>query len=168
MQVQSRLGQGTTFSFDLTFEVCNPAEGDAEAGDDTPLTGLAVLLVEDNLFNQVVAEETLKKLIRDVRVTIADNGEIALQKLADGYFDIVLMDVKMPVMDGYSATRAIRAREDGRRVPILAFTSNANPSEAQKCMDAGMDDYITKPIEARKLKYKIRKLVPASQAGTFE
>lgn len=168
MQVQSRPGQGTTFGFDLTFKICSPSEDHTEAGDDTPLTGLAVLLVEDNLFNQVVAEETLKKLIRDVRVTIADNGEIALQKLADGRFDIVLMDVKMPVMDGYSATRAIRARENGRRVPILAFTSNANPSEAQKCMDAGMDDYITKPIEARKLKYKIRKLVPASQAGTFE
>lgn len=168
MQVQSRVGQGTTFSFDLTFEICNPSEGDADAGDDIPLTGLSVLLVEDNLFNQVVAEETLKKLIRDVRVTIADNGAIALQKLAEGHFDIVLMDVKMPVMDGYSATRAIRARENGCRVPILAFTSNANPSEAQKCMDAGMDDYITKPIEARKLKYKIRKLLPASQAGTFE
>ncbi|WP_426295040.1 AAA family ATPase [Dyadobacter endophyticus] len=168
MQVQSRPGQGTTFSFDLNFQICNPSEDHAEAGDDTPLTGLAVLLVEDNLFNQVVAEETLKKLIRDVSVTIADNGEIALQKLADGDFDIVLMDVKMPVMDGYSATRAIRARENGRRVPILAFTSNANPSEAQKCLDAGMDDYITKPIEAKKLKYKMRKLLPASQAGTFE
>lgn len=168
MQVQSQPGQGTTFGFDLTFEICNPSEGDADAGDDLPLTGVAVLLVEDNLFNQVVAEETLKKLIRDVRVTIADNGEIALQKLAEDYFDIVLMDVKMPVMDGYSATRAIREREQGRRVPILAFTSNANPSEAQKCIDAGMDDYITKPIEARKLKYKIRKLLPANQSGTFE
>ncbi|SDE80944.1 Predicted ATPase [Dyadobacter soli] len=168
MQVQSRPGQGTTFSFDLAFEICNPSEDHAGTDDDTPLSGLAVLLVEDNLFNQVVAEETLKKMIRDVRVTIADNGEIALQKLADDYFDIVLMDVKMPVMDGYTATRAIRAREKGRRVPILAFTSNANPSEAQKCMDAGMDDYITKPIEAKKLKYKIRKLLPASQAGTLQ
>lgn len=168
MQVQSRPGRGTTFSFDLTFEICNTSEDNTGAEDDTPLTGLAVLLVEDNLFNQVVAEETLRKMIRDVRVTIADNGEIALQKLADDHFDIVLMDVKMPVMDGYTATRAIRARENGRRVPILAFTSNANPAEAQKCLDAGMDDYITKPIEAKKLKYKIRKLVPASQAGTFE
>lgn len=166
MQVQSRPGKGTTFSFDLPFEVCNPSEDHDDAGDETPLAGLAVLLVEDNLFNQVVAEETLKKLIRDVRVTIADNGEIALQKLAQDHFDIVLMDVKMPVMDGYSATRAIRARESGSRVPILAFTSNANPAEARKCMDAGMDDYITKPIEARKLKYKIRKLLLASQAGT--
>ncbi|MET7256083.1 AAA family ATPase [Dyadobacter fermentans] len=167
MHVQSRPGQGTTFTFDLAFEICHTSEDHAGAGDDTPLTGLAVLLVEDNLFNQVVAEETLKKMIRDVRVTIADNGEIALQKLADDHFDIVLMDVKMPIMDGYSATRAIRARESGRRVPILAFTSNANPAEAQKCMDAGMDDYITKPIEARKLKYKIRKLLPASEGGTL-
>ncbi|SEI56408.1 Predicted ATPase [Dyadobacter sp. SG02] len=168
MQVQSRPGQGTTFSFDLTFEICNPSAEHDETVDDTPLVGLSVLLVEDNLFNQVVAEETLKKMIRDVRVTIADNGEIALQKLVDHPFDIVLMDVKMPVMDGYAATRAIRARENGRRVPILAFTSNANPSEAQKCADAGMDDYVTKPIEAKKLKYKIRKLLQASRAGTFQ
>nr|WP_295921937.1 AAA family ATPase [uncultured Dyadobacter sp.] len=166
MQVTSRLGQGTEFSFDLTFEMCNPSEDQDPDGEEAVLSGLAVLLVEDNLFNQVVAEETLKKMIRDVRVTIADNGETALQKLHENNFDIVLMDVKMPVMDGYSATRAIRAREAGTRVPILAFTSNANPAEAQKCRDAGMDDYITKPIEAKKLKYKIRKLLQARDAGT--
>lgn len=165
MQVTSRLGQGTEFSFDLTLEICNPTEGEDQDGDEATLSGLAVLLVEDNLFNQVVAEETLKKMIRDVRVTIADNGETALQKLHENSFDIVLMDVKMPVMDGYNATRAIRAREAGTRVPILAFTSNANPAEAQKCRDAGMDDYITKPIEAKKLKYKIRRLLQTRDAS---
>lgn len=167
MQVMSQLGQGTEFSFDLTFEICHPSEDHDTDGDEVMLSGLAVLLVEDNLFNQVVAEETLKKMIRDVQVTIADNGEIALQKLDEKEFDIVLMDVKMPVMDGYSATRAIRARETGARLPILAFTSNANPTEAQKCRDAGMDDYITKPIEVKKLKYKIRKLLQARDGGTL-
>ncbi len=165
MQVTSRGGHGTEFRFDLTFEICSTLEDHDDAREDVLLSGLSVLLVEDNLFNQVVAEETLKKMIRDVRVTVADNGAIALQKLDEAHFDIVLMDVKMPVMDGYTATRAIRARESGTRVPILAFTSNANPAEAQKCRDAGMDDYITKPVEAKKLKYKIRKLVQSRESA---
>jgi predicted ATPase/signal transduction histidine kinase/ActR/RegA family two-component response regulator len=163
MRVSSQLNQGTEFSFDLTFEICDHEENHQERDEAVLAAGLKVLLVEDNLFNQVVAEETLKKLIREVQVTIADNGEIALQKLSECSFDIVLMDVKMPVMDGYKATQAIRAREKETRVPILAFTSNANPAEAQKCLDAGMDDYITKPIEAKKLKHKIWKLLEASQ-----
>ncbi|MCF2491462.1 AAA family ATPase [Dyadobacter sp. CY347] len=165
MKVASQLSVGTEFSFDLTFEICTGAqESDHERENEEQLpSGLNVLLVEDNLFNQVVAEETLKKMIRDVKVSIADNGEIALQKLSESTFDIVLMDIKMPIMDGYTATKAIRAREIDTRVPILAFTSNANPTEAQKCIDAGMDDYITKPIEAKKLKLKIGKLLQVSR-----
>ncbi|KAA0992129.1 hybrid sensor histidine kinase/response regulator [Dyadobacter aurulentus] len=159
MQVHSVLGKGTNFSFNLTFEICGAGENFEDGEDDTQLAGVNILLVEDNLFNQVVAEETLKKIIRDVRVTIADNGENALKKLDEASFDIILMDVKMPVMDGYKATQAIRLREKDKNTPILAFTSNANPAEAQKCRDAGMDDYITKPIEGKKLRYKIRKLL---------
>ncbi|MCE7062212.1 hybrid sensor histidine kinase/response regulator [Dyadobacter sp. CY343] len=159
MQVNSTLGKGTRFSFNLTFEVCSPGDHVEDGEEDSNLADVSILLVEDNLFNQVVAEETLKKIIQNVRVTIADNGENALRKLDEASFDIILMDVKMPVMDGYKATRAIRGREKDKHTPILAFTSNANPAEAQKCRDAGMDDYITKPIEAKKLKYKIRKLL---------
>ena len=163
MQVTSKLGEGTTFSFNLTFEICGANEDYDDREDDIKLTGVHVLLVEDNLFNQVVAEETLKKIIQDVRVTIADNGEIALKKLDEASFDIILMDVKMPVMDGYKATQAIRLRDKDKKTPILAFTSNANPAEAQKCRNAGMDDYITKPIEAKKLRHKIRKLLEMSR-----
>uniref|UniRef100_UPI003F6EFEF9 ATP-binding protein n=1 Tax=Dyadobacter sp. TaxID=1914288 RepID=UPI003F6EFEF9 len=163
MQVNSILGKGTTFSFNLTFEICNPGEQVEDEDKERILSGVNILLVEDNLFNQVVAEETLKKIIQNVRVIIADNGEIALKKLDEASFDIILMDVKMPVMDGYKATQAIRMREKDRNTPILAFTSNANPAEAQKCRNAGMDDYITKPIEAKKLKYKIRKLLEATK-----
>ncbi|WP_026630227.1 hybrid sensor histidine kinase/response regulator [Dyadobacter alkalitolerans] len=161
MTVSSQVQQGTEFSFNLSFEVCGGSEADDNEGrdDGVSLSGTRILLVEDNLFNQVVAEETLKKLIPDVQIVIADNGQIALQKLQEHTFDIVLMDVKMPVMDGYKATRAIREGEKDRRIPILAFTSNANPAEAQKCKEAGMDDYITKPIEAKKLKARIRRLL---------
>ncbi|MCF0052513.1 AAA family ATPase [Dyadobacter sp. LJ53] len=163
MQVHSEIGKGTNFSFNLTFEICNPGEQIDDEDNERALSGVNILLVEDNLFNQVVAEETLKKIIQNVRVTIADHGEIALKKLDDASFDIILMDVKMPVMDGYKATQAIRAREKDKNTPILAFTSNANPAEAQKCRNAGMDDYITKPIEAKKLKLKIRKLLEAAK-----
>ncbi|MCF2505399.1 AAA family ATPase [Dyadobacter sp. CY107] len=163
MQVNSKIGTGTKFSFNLTFEICNPGEHVEDEDNEKTLSGVNILLVEDNLFNQVVAEETLKKIIQNVRVTIADNGAIALEKLDEASFDIILMDVKMPVMDGYKATQAIRGREKDKNTPILAFTSNANPAEAQKCRNAGMDDYITKPIEAKKLKYKIRKLLEASK-----
>ncbi|MEO6285679.1 MAG: AAA family ATPase [Dyadobacter sp.] len=159
MKVTSQLKAGTEFSFNLSFEICETDEDTDRAGDEILLTGVRILLVEDNLFNQVVAEETLKKMIPDVQVTIADNGQIAVEKYETGTFDIILMDVKMPVMDGYKATQAIRATEKDVRIPILAFTSNANPAEAQKCRAAGMDDYITKPIEAKRLKAKIRKLL---------
>jgi predicted ATPase/signal transduction histidine kinase/ActR/RegA family two-component response regulator len=163
MQVNSQLGSGTEFRFNLAFEIGKAGEHAEDQESDVRLTGVRVLLVEDNLFNQVVAEETLKKIIQDVQVTIADNGESALKKLDEGSFDIILMDVKMPVMDGYKATIAIRQREKDKNTPILAFTSNANPAEAQKCRQAGMDDYITKPIEGRKLKYKIRKLLEEAE-----
>jgi predicted ATPase/signal transduction histidine kinase/CheY-like chemotaxis protein len=163
MWVNSRIGEGTEFSFNLTFEICGPGENFEDQDEDSRLTGVNILLVEDNLFNQVVAEETLKKIIPGVRVTIADNGENALKKLDEASFDIILMDVKMPIMDGYKATQVIRGREKDKNTPILAFTSNANPAEAQKCRNAGMDDFITKPIEAKKLRYKIRKLLEESK-----
>lgn len=159
MQVRSKLGEGSQFGFTLTFEICGPEQEQEREDEDLHMEGVKVLLVEDNLFNQVVAEETLKKIISNVKVTIADNGQLALDKLALDHFDIILMDVKMPVMDGYQATRHIRQTELVRNIPILAFTSNANPAEAQKCRDAGMDDYLTKPIEIKKLKQKIGKLL---------
>lgn len=159
MEVKSKLGEGSEFGFTLTFEICGSEQAQEREDEDQALDGVKVLLVEDNLFNQVVAEETLKKIISNAKVTIADNGQIALEKLASDSFDIILMDVKMPVMDGYQATRHIRQTELVKNIPILAFTSNANPAEAQKCRDAGMDDYLTKPIEIKKLKQKIGKLL---------
>ncbi len=159
MTVTSQLKVGTEFCFNLSFEPCGIGSSAEDADSAIYLSDVKILLVEDNLFNQVVAEETLKKIISNVEVTIADNGQVALEKLENQTFDIVLMDVKMPVMDGYKATRAIRSGSKQSDIPILAFTSNANPAESQKCKEAGMNDYITKPIEAKKLKSKIKKLL---------
>jgi signal transduction histidine kinase/CheY-like chemotaxis protein len=111
-----------------------------------------VLLVEDNRINQMVAMRMLEKL--GVRHDVADNGSAALDMLGTQPYDLVLMDVQMPVMDGLDATRAWRERELARarpRLPIIAMTANAMIEDREQCLAAGMDDHIAKPIEFDKL-----------------
>jgi CheY-like chemotaxis protein len=114
-----------------------------------PVQGARVLLVEDNEINQQVASELLEQA--GFLVEIADHGQEALAKLAPGRFDCVLMDVQMPVMDGYTATR--RIREDGRyeNLPVLAMTANATLEDRRMAADAGMNAHIAKPIDPRTL-----------------
>ena len=113
-------------------------------GEKPALEGLRILLVEDNAFNQVVATETLRILGADVE--IAENGKVACERLETGAFDLVLMDVQMPVMDGYAASRRIRD-EMKLSVPILAMTAGVLPSDRDRCLEAGMDDFVTKPFQ---------------------
>ena len=99
------------------------------------------------MINQKVAEAMLKKLGYEVR--IAANGQEAADAVTAGSFDVILMDCQMPVLDGYAATRAIRARESADhipRMPIIAITANAMPGDREKCIEAGMDDYLSKPL----------------------
>ena len=112
-------------------------------------SALDVLLVEDNLINQKLATALLQRWGH--QVTLADDGQVALDKLAQHSFDLVLMDMMMPVMDGLEATRRFRAGEQGRRTPIVAMTANAMQADRERCMQAGMDDYISKPIEVHEL-----------------
>ncbi|MFU2489187.1 response regulator [Thauera sp. WH-1] len=114
---------------------------------------LDVLVVEDNPVNQTVAQRILERAGH--RVTLANNGEEALEAFDSGRFDLILMDVQMPVMGGIEATQAIRAREarhswvvqgDWRPMPIIAMTAHAMEGDRQRCLDAGMDDYVSKPI----------------------
>ncbi|QRM18704.1 response regulator [Dechloromonas sp. TW-R-39-2] len=126
-----------------------PPEPQAEAAD---LPGLAVLLVEDNPVNQKLAIMLLER--RGYCVTLAENGLQAIETLAGQSFAVVLMDMQMPVMDGIEAARLIRAAErTGHRppVPIIAMTANAMQGDRERCIEAGMDDYITKPIRAEQL-----------------
>ncbi|MEM1174393.1 MAG: response regulator [Pseudomonadota bacterium] len=125
-------------------------EDGREAGD--PLQSLRVLLVEDNRINQEVAKGMLSSLGVDTEV--AGNGDEALSALERGAFDVVLMDCQMPVMDGYQATRAIREREahtDYHQV-IVALTANALPEDRERCLAAGMDDYMSKPFTVERLR----------------
>ena len=125
-----------------------------EARDDS----LDILLVEDNPVNQVVATKMLTKAGH--RLTLASDGQEALEQLDAKRFDVVLMDVQMPVMGGIEATQAIRAREARRSwamaggwkpVPIVAMTAHAMEGDRQRCLEAGMDDYVTKPIKPKEL-----------------
>src|SRR5438552_496346 len=111
------------------------------------LPPLQILLVEDNLINQKVAVRLLEKAGHCV--TIACNGLEALDQVGSGSFDVVLMDVAMPEMDGLAATQAIRQQELGtdRHIPIVALTAHAMKGDREKCLQAGMDGYVTKPVQ---------------------
>ena len=132
---------------------CDTYKDDCD-GDIVPelhkeLAGKRVLLVEDNELNREIAVELLE--MQGLQVEAAENGKLAVElfvRSAPGYYDVVLMDIQMPVMDGYEATAAIRAlpRQDAVRIPILALTANAFVTDAGKAKNAGMNDHITKPI----------------------
>lgn len=127
-------------------------------GEARALEGAHILLVEDNAFNQVVGTETLR--ILGATVEIAENGKVACERLKTAAFDLVLMDVQMPVMDGYAASRCIRG-EMKLSVPILAMTAGVLPSDRDRCLEAGMDDFVTKPFQVDTLVETIlRHLVP--------
>lgn len=134
---------------------------------ETPVKkeSLNILLVEDNEINCYLAAESLKKYAQEV--TTAGDGEECIVMLEDNDFDIVLMDVMMPKMDGFEATRLIRAREEkeGGHIPIIALTAGASREDETRCMEAGMDDYLAKPIDFYLLMDKICTLTGIKNVG---
>ena len=156
--IESQLAKGTRLWFDLIFEKIN-IEKNSQPKKKSHFTidQLKVLVVEDTYFNQMLVVEILKKHIKNPEIVVAENGKIALEKLNKQSFDIILMDVKMPVMDGFQATKIIRNSidENIKNIPILAVTASAVPEQLSKCKTAGMDDYITKPINESELVKKM-------------
>ncbi len=128
--------------------------------DVPPTPGLRVLLAEDNAVNQRLAVKVMEK--RGHKVVVANNGREALAELDAQPFDLVLMDVQMPEMDGFETTAAIREREKatGAHLPIIAMTAHAMKGDRERCLAAGMDDYVAKPLNAQKLFDAITALVP--------
>jgi PAS domain S-box-containing protein len=155
--VESRPGQGTTFHLRLEFDAI-PADQVALEGDGTTASikegksfeGRHVLLCEDHPLNQEITRTILEQ--RGAAVEIAGNGKAGIERFnvsPIGYYDLILMDIRMPVMDGYAATRKIRSleREDASRVPIVAMTADAFSGDVRRCLEAGMNDHLSKPID---------------------
>jgi CheY-like chemotaxis protein len=150
---KSRLGEGSAFRIEIPLAVpAKKAMGTASAPEKPNLDvlrGLRVLVAEDNNINQIIMEELLTSAGMDV--TTADNGAIALEKLNESDFEVVLMDIQMPHMDGLTATAQIRADSRYDKLPILAMTANVGQGHYEECISAGMNDYLTKPIDTSQL-----------------
>jgi PAS domain S-box-containing protein len=160
--LESEVGKGSKFYFTLSFKIGQEKE------DDKKITNYElgafnkekILLVEDNLANQLVAKRFLTKW--GLQVSIAEDGEIALKMLQYEDFDLVLMDIQMPNMNGYEATTAIRKmkQEKYRKLPIIALTASVNSGIDGKILSAGMNDYVLKPFEPEELHHKIASFLP--------
>ena len=158
LSVRSEPGRGSTFSFTLPLERAESEPAHAARPSAPPLQGCRILLAEDNALNRSVIDAILKQRGHEV-VAVAD-GRAAVEAASRGDFDVILMDVQMPQMDGYAATRTIRAADRGRSpVPIIALTANATPDEAERCREAGMDAHVAKPVDWPRLFDTIARLI---------
>ncbi len=171
ISVESEYGRGTRIMFTCRFglEAYLPAPETALTEEETtspeqlaPLRGLRVLLVEDNAINTQIALELLQAV--DVAVTTADNGEAALRRIDEATrqghapaFDLVLMDLQMPVLDGYEATRRIRSNPEHDGLIVIAMTAHALVEERERCLALGMNDHLTKPIDVAALYRTLRR-----------
>lgn len=124
--------------------------------NSTKFPGKRVLLVEDYALNQEIMQDMLE--LMECQVDIAENGKQALELQEKNPYDVILMDVQMPEMDGYTTTREIRKREAGKKhSSILALTANALVGDREKCLEAGMDDYLAKPVDLDRLEGLLKK-----------
>lgn len=125
----------------------------------TKLPGTKILLAEDYFINQELTRDILE--LMECEVDIAEDGEEALQMYEKNKYDLILMDVQMPKLDGYDTTREIRKREEstGQHIPIVALTANALAGDDEKCLNSGMDDYLSKPLDTDKLAEILKKFL---------
>jgi CheY-like chemotaxis protein len=171
IRLESAPGHGSHFCVDLRLPTVRPTDPPESPAAPPAKPAPAqlnghVLLVEDNPVNQSVAATMLKRL--GLQYHLADHGAMAVDAVRAQRFDLVLMDCQMPVMDGYVATAEIRQLPDGRgaRLPIVALTANAAPGEAEKCLAAGMDAYLAKPITLSALQALLSRWLPPQEPPT--
>ena len=161
IKLKSEVGKGSEFTFTIFYKY---KRGGTKKADEIPslaennaaLKGLKILVAEDNDLNQLLADKLLSSY--GAEITLANNGIEALNKLTEDNYDIILMDIQMPKMDGYETTRKIR-EEFTKVTPIVAMTAHALIDEKQKCIDGGMNNYVTKPLKAELLLQTILKEV---------
>ncbi len=160
IEVKGGQGSGSEFAFTITY-------GLADERAALSLRGIRILVAEDNEYNQVVITDTLETLIQDVRVDLAENGQIAVKKLMTGDYDLILMDVQMPELNGLEATHFIRNLKDARHaIPIIALTAGVMNAELKECYEAGMNDCIPKPFTRTHLLNTLTKYYPAPATVT--
>nr|NQU89448.1 response regulator [Bacteroidota bacterium] len=154
--LESEVGKGSVFWFTVFLDIGKEPPYDLKydiTSQESENGNLSILIAEDNLVNQKVAIATLKRLGH--KLEVADNGKIALDMHKANRYDVILMDIQMPVMDGMESTRMIRQFEADenfdKKVKIIAMTANAMKEDRQKCIDGGMDEYISKPFKANEL-----------------
>jgi len=132
------------------------ADGNVTPPSQTPcFKGIRILLAEDNFVNQEVVRGYLEGT--SATLDVAKNGKLALEMFSNTDYDLILMDVNMPIMDGLEATTRLRQSEKGRTVPIVALTASATPEDAERCFDVGMDALMIKPIQRMQLLEKLSK-----------
>ena len=142
-----------------------PGAGDAPGGPAPAQSGPRILVAEDNEINQILVKEVLSRM--GLRCELVENGQLAVEQARSGQFDLVLMDCQMPVMDGFDAAREIRRLEQAEQIPgesafhipIVALTANAMRGDRERCLEAGMDDYATKPINPKELLNTIERVL---------
>lgn len=170
IQVKSELGEGTTFTIELTFEVMdeNVAKenrqitGSSQEEIRARLSGKNILICEDHPLNAEIAQRLLEAV--GCHATIAQDGKQGVEAFLQSElhsFDVILMDIRMPVMDGLEAAAAIRAqeREDAKTIPIIAMTANAYDSDKENCVKAGMNTHLSKPIDVNELYHTLEQYV---------
>jgi CheY-like chemotaxis protein len=179
--LESQTGVGSKFQFTANFRLIDetlttpPSESEqgskalSEDHNSRPgasFNSMKVLLVEDNDLNQMLASEILE--LNGYEVVVAENGRRALQLIDEIAFDLVLMDIHMPVLDGYQATRAIRESEviTETHIPIIAMTANAMDGDEQKCHEAGMDGFIAKPFRPDRLVSVVKKALSLGEGAS--
>jgi CheY-like chemotaxis protein len=136
-----------------------------EDSETSPQTCYKILVVEDNMVNRKVAHFMLEKKGHDI--SAVENGKEALDAMENNIFDLILMDVQMPVMDGFEATAAIRKKEEttGTHIPIIAMTAHTMKGDREKCLEAGMDEYVTKPLNPEELSQRIKETMQNKKAA---
>lgn len=163
MACESEPGQGSLFWFELPLPECEEPSGEqrAPAGEDGLPVQLLVLVAEDNRVNQTVLSRLLERL--GCRVTVVEDGAEAVEAAGRGGFDVIFMDCQMPRVDGYEAARRIRQLGGPmERIPIVALTAHAMESDRKRCLEAGMSDYLTKPVSLEALRGALERAAAAA------
>ncbi len=185
LELESEPGTGSTFSFELEVSTVaagetptaamgdgidaapvEPAPADAfrRSHDDRDVGPVRILVAEDEKINRLVTRRMIDRLVSNAEVVTANDGRRAVEVFASEEFDLVLMDVQMPEMDGYEAARAIRKAEGPERyTPVIALTAGVVQGERERCLDAGMDDYVSKPVDLKRLEEALTRWLPAGE-----